>query len=65
MGVCVRDLESRGWERRERGDGSVWVCERERVGDGRGERESRGWEREEVRESRGGRESMGWEREEV
>ncbi len=36
MEVCVRDLESRGWERRERRDVSVWVCEIERVGDGIG-----------------------------
>ena len=42
------------------GDGYVCVGERDRekVGDGRGERE-------EVRKSRGGRESTGWEREEV
>ena len=33
-------------EERERGDGSVWVCERESRGGERGERESRGWERE-------------------
>ena len=38
MGVCVRDLKSRGWERREGERG------RERVGGGR-EGESRGWER--------------------
>ncbi len=39
MGMCVRDLESRGWQRREG----------ERVGGGRG-RESRQWERESERE---------------
>ena len=46
---------------------AMCVCERDRekLGDGRGERESSGWEREEVRKSRGGRESTGWEREEV
>ena len=57
MGVCVRDLESRGWKRRERGGMGVCISERERVGDCRGrigssprERESRGWERECERE---------------
>ncbi len=40
-------------EERERGDGSVCVCKRDSVGDGRGERESRGW----------GRESRWWESE--
>ena len=43
------------------------VCERQRdrekVGDGRGERVNDG--REEVRKSSGGKESIGWEREEV
>ncbi len=40
MGVCVRDLKSRGWERREGERG------RERVGSWRERvRESRGWER--------------------
>ena len=33
--MCVTDVESRGWERREWGDKSVCVYERERVGDGR------------------------------
>ena len=33
-------------EERKRGDDSVWVCEKERLGDGRGGREIRGWERE-------------------
>ena len=42
--MCVRDLKSRGWERRggERGRESRWwerESERERVKDGRGERE--------------------------
>ena len=45
MGVCVIDVESTGWERREWEDKSVCVYERERVGDGR-ECESRGWQRE-------------------
>ena len=52
MRVCVTNLESRGWERREWGDKSVCVYERERVGDGReceSVRESRGWQRESTR----------------
>ena len=41
----------------------VYERDREKVGDGRGERVHDG--REEVRKSRGGRESIGWEIEEV
>ncbi len=48
VGVCVRDQESRGWERRERGIG-VCICKRESLGDGKveRERETRLWERRE------------------
>ena len=48
--------ESRRWEReRERGNGSVCVCKRDKVGDGReceSVRESRWWQREPVWDGR-------------
>ncbi len=55
MGVCVKNLESRGWERRERDKGWECVCKRDRVGDGRefeSVRESRWWQRELVQDGR-------------
>jgi hypothetical protein len=51
----VTNLESRGWERREREGGWECVCKRDRVGDGReceSVRESRWWHRELVRDGR-------------
>ena len=61
----MTNLESRGWERREREGGWECVCKRDRVGDGReceSVRESRWWHRELVRDGRE-RESeiTGWE----
>ena len=52
--MCVRDLKSRGWERREgeRGrESRQWERESEKESKGweRGERECRGWERGESR----------------
>ena len=51
----MTNLESRGWERREREGGWECVCKRDRVGDGReceSVRESRWWHRELVRDGR-------------